>query len=345
VVELIPRDKDFSYMNLNIFKAPFNINHAAAISIITHFLFLSIQPFEFSNKPIIPEKKYKKFRLEVIKRPQVSPKIKNQLKIREPKLFKPKKPIISKQTILLASKPTKQFISKPIQAFKIKTRPLKSKASKNIKVITSSLIQKNDFKTPKHYTNWQVARKISKNSNKNFYSYNNRTANLISLKNHKRFDGAKFEPIGLKNIVNKLSQPIDSYSKLVETHSVSNKSFTPQIKNISTLAPETNDPLLEEEQKGLWNDYTKKIRQMIANAKTYPSKARDKGKQGKALVSFQIGKGGEIIKLLIESSSGHKVLDEAARMAVSNAEPFPPIPEKLNKQFAFLELPISFVLR
>jgi periplasmic protein TonB len=84
---------------------------------------------------------------------------------------------------------------------------------------------------------------------------------------------------------------------------------------------------------------------MIANAKTYPSKARDKGKQGKTLVSFQIGKGGEIIKLLIESSSGHKILDEAARMAVSNAEPFPLIPEKLNKQFAFLELPISFVLR
>jgi TonB family protein len=113
----------------------------------------------------------------------------------------------------------------------------------------------------------------------------------------------------------------------------------------TVLATETNDPLLEEELKDLWNVYTTKIRQMIANAKTYPSKARDKGKQGKALVSFQIGKGGEIIKLLIESSSGHKVLDEAARMAVSNAEPFPPIPEKLNKQFAFLELPISFVLR
>ena len=84
---------------------------------------------------------------------------------------------------------------------------------------------------------------------------------------------------------------------------------------------------------------------MIANAKIYPSKARDKGKQGKTLLSFQIGKSGEIIQLLIESSSGHKILDEAARMAVTNAEPFPPIPEKLNKQYALLELPISFILR
>jgi TonB family protein len=332
-------------MNLNIFKTPFNINHATAISIIAHFVFISIQPFEFSNKPIISEKKYKKFRLEVIKRPQISPKIKKQLKIREPKLFKSEKPIFSKPAIVMISKPIKQFESKSIQTFKIKTGSLKSITSKNIKVITSALIEKNYFKTPKHYTTRQAARKFLKSSNKTFESYNPRATDLISLKNHKRFDGAKFQPIGLKDKVNKLNKSMSRHAKLVETHAVLNISFKPQLKHIAALVPEANNPLLEEEVKELWNVYTTKIRQMIANAKTYPSKARDKGKQGKALVSFQIGKGGEIIKLLIESSSGHKVLDEAARMAVSKAEPFPPIPEKLNKQFAFLELPISFILR
>jgi TonB family protein len=329
----------------SLFNKSFNIGHAVVISLVIHFSFLLAHPFEFANKPLIPEKKYKKFRLEVIKRPQVSPKIKKQLNIREPKIFKSKKPIISKPTIVLASKPTKQFESKSIQAFKVKTRLLKNRTSKNIKVITSALIQKTDFESRKHYTNQQVARKILKSSNKKFDSYNPRTVNLISLKNHKRFDMAKFEPIGQKDEINKENQTIGRHSKLVETHAVLNNSLTLQIKHITALVPETNDPLLEEELKNLWNVYTTKIRQMIANAKTYPSKARDKGKQGKALVSFQIGKGGEIIKILIENSSGHKVLDEAARMAVSNAEPFPPIPEKLNKQFAFLELPISFVLR
>lgn len=331
MVELTHRDKDFSYMNLNIFKDPFNINHAAAISIIAHFVFLSIQPFEFSNKPIIPEKKYKKFRLEVIKRPQVSPKI--------------KKPIISKPTIVLASKPIKQFKSKPVQAFKIKTVSLKSRTSKNIKVITSASIQRSDFETPKHYTTRQAARKIPKSSNKTFDSYNPRAVILTSQKNYKRFDGTKFQPKGLKDNINKVSQPMDRYSKLVATRAVLNHSFTPKIKHITALISETKDPLLDKELKDLWNVYTTKIRQMIANAKIYPSKARDKGKQGKTLLSFQIGKSGEIIQLLIESSSGHKILDEAARMAVTNAEPFPPIPEKLNKQYALLELPISFILR
>jgi TonB family protein len=329
----------------SLFNKSFNFGHAVVISLVFHFSLLLTHPIVLANKPLIPEKKYKKFRLEVIKRPQVSPKIKKQLNIREPKIFKSKKLVISKPTIVLASKPTKQFESKSIQAFKIKTGPLKSRTSKYIKVITSALIQKSDFKTPKHYTTRQAVRKISKNSNKKFDSYNARTANLIVLKNHKRFDGAKFEPIVSQNKVNKVSQLMGRHSKLIETHAVLNNSFTPQIKNITALVPEANNPLLEEELKDLWNVYTTKIRQMIANAKTYPSRARDKGKQGKALVSFQIGKHGEIIKLLIESSSGHKILDEAARMAVSNAEPFPPIPEKLNKQFAFLELPISFVLR
>jgi TonB family protein len=337
--------KALKNMISSLFNKSFNFGHAIVISLVIHFSILLTHPFEFANKPLIQEKKYKKFRLEVIKRPQVSPKIKKQLNIREPKIFKSKKPIISKPKIALASKPTKQFKSKTIPAFKIKTAPLKSRTSRNIKVIKSALIQKNDFKTPKHYTNRQVARKISKKSKKNFDSYNARTANLIVLKNHQRFDVAKFELIGLKNKVNKVNQHMGRHSKLVETHAVLNNSFIPQIKDITALVPEANNPLLEEELKDLWNVYTTKIRQMIANAKTYPSKARDKGKQGKALVSFQIGKGGEIIKLLIESSSGHEVLDEAARMAVSNAEPFPPIPKKLNKQFAFLELPISFVLR
>jgi TonB family protein len=332
-------------MITSLFNKSFNFGHAIVISFLIHFSFLLVHPFEFANKPLIPEKKYKKFRLEIIKRHQVSPKIKKQLNIKKPKLFKPKKPIISKPTMVLASKPTKQFESKPIQAFKIKTEPLNSRTSKNIKVITSTIIQKNDFKSPKHYTTRQVARKISKKSNKTFDSYNTLAVNLSSIKNHKRFDGAKFEPIDIKDKVNKVNRPMGRQSKLFESHAVLNNFFTPQIKHITTLAPETNDPLLEEELKDLWNVYTTKIRQMIANSKTYPSKARDKGKQGKALVSFQIGKGGEIIKLLIESSSGHKILDEAARMAVTNAEPFPPIPEKLNKQFAFLELPISFVLR
>ena len=65
----------------SLFNKPFNFGHAVVISFVVHFGFLLTHPFQFANKPLIPEKKYKKFRLEVIKRPQISPKIKKQLKI------------------------------------------------------------------------------------------------------------------------------------------------------------------------------------------------------------------------------------------------------------------------
>jgi TonB family protein len=124
------------------------------------------------------------------------------------------------------------------------------------------------------------------------------------------------------------------------------RSFKPQARNVPMLAPDQQEDLLTaEEQKNLWAGYTSAVRKMIANAKVYPPTARDKGQQGKIDLSFKLGKHGELLKLLIENSSGNNILDDAARNAVKNAGPFPPIPEKLNKQYVLLELPISFVLR
>ena len=133
-------------------------------------------------------------------------------------------------------------------------------------------------------------------------------------------------------------------STLVATRSPANYSFKPQVKNMTVLLPE-QDPLLKEELNNLWTGYTTKVRQMIARAKIYPPKARKKGQQGKIHLSFKIGKDGKVLKLFVEHSSGYEILDEAARIAITNAGPFPPIPEKLNKQYALLKLPISFVLR
>ena len=121
-------------------------------------------------------------------------------------------------------------------------------------------------------------------------------------------------------------------------------SFKPQVINMTVLVPEQN-PLSDEELNNLWAGYTTKVRQMIAKAKIYPPKAREKGQQGKIYLSFKIGKDGRVLKLFVEHSSGYEILDEAARIAITNAGPFPPIPEKLEKQYALLKHPISFVLR
>ena len=112
-----------------------------------------------------------------------------------------------------------------------------------------------------------------------------------------------------------------------------------------TVSFPEQDSLSKEDLKNLWTGYTTKVRQMIARAKIYPPQAQKKGQQGKIQLSFKIGKDGKVLKLLVEHSSCYEILDEASRMSIKDAGPFPPIPEKLNKQYALLELPISFVLQ
>lgn len=58
----------------------------------------------------------------------------------------------------------------------------------------------------------------------------------------------------------------------------------------------------------------------------YPSQARRMGLNGTATFSFTIQKDGNIHNLLLDKSSGHRILDEAVEKAIMRAAPFPPPP-------------------
>ena len=361
-------------MTSKILNRPFNFSHAAVISLVVHFAFLSVYSFDIFNKPTFSQKKYKKFRLEIVKRPQFIPEKIKPLKVREPILRKFNKPVLPKPTLVSVSKPISKFESKPIQFINPTTAALKKRVVRNIQVKTSTSIQKIKFnnlvdsKLPKltknilenspkivfplagkvetgkflvRSTRLNVFAKLDNASSKISNSDNPRPVRLASSV-HTRFDGNKNQPLIRTGNTNRTSA--GKRTTLVASRSPGNYSFKPQVKNMTVLIPE-QDPLLKEELNNLWNGYTNKVRQMIAKAKIYPPKAREKGQQGKIHLSFKIGKDGKVLKLFVEHSSGYEILDEAARIAITDAGPFPPIPEKLNKQFALLELPISFVLR
>ena len=160
------------------------------------------------------------------------------------------------------------------------------------------------------------------------------------------FSGRQFKPRIKMGKLEKFETKDIGVSTFVRTKEVMSRSFSPQPKSIVALeTDQEGDALTEEELKKLWSGYTSAVRKMIAQAKVYPSTARDKGQQGKIDISFKLSKHGKLMKLFVEKSSGNNILDDAARNAVKNAGPFPPIPEKLNKQYVLLELPVSFVLR
>ena len=326
------------------FNQSFDLSHAAFISIVVHFMFFTTQPFELFDKPLVQEKKYKKIRLEFVKKLEVVRVPQKNLEVKRPVLLK--NPVLPIPVAIPVSTPIRKIESVPMQVTMAKVTPVITKAPKSIEVSTPQSIQKTVFNI--NMTSYSAKPRTVKNVSKsNFMTASSPVgkAQVSKFVVKGVFDLNTFKPRARVDKIDWLKPGAVRHATLVDTRSVINHSFKPQVRNLVELNLDVQDQLSSEELNELWNGYTTKVRQMIARAKIYPSGARDKGQQGKIDLSFKLGKNGGVLKLLVEHSSGYAMLDDAARDAVKNAGPFPPIPEKLNKQYVLLKLPVSFVLR
>jgi len=82
------------------------------------------------------------------------------------------------------------------------------------------------------------------------------------------------------------------------------------------------------------------IQRRIGDKLVYPSQARRAGIQGITELGFTIHEDGNISGVMVRTSSGHAILDEAAAAAVFAAAPFP-----RPHSPARIAIPISFKLR
>ena len=140
---------------------------------------------------------------------------------------------------------------------------------------------------------------------------------------------------------NKFSQSVRADRTTSEKNYYAN-TFIPKLRTIEKIKISKNNIKIDFEK--LWSEYSYLIRMRVASAKIYPQSAREKNQQGKATLSLKLGKDGSVLKVSIGNSSGYEVLDQAAIDAIKDAAPYPQIPEKLNKQYVLLKLPISFIL-
>ena len=95
----------------------------------------------------------------------------------------------------------------------------------------------------------------------------------------------------------------------------------------------------------LERQYGQGIRQQIERGKNYPRRAKRMHKQGIVKVGFTINRNGLITNLRIVKSSGTKILDRSALLAVNKVGRFPPFPAGINKQSISYTIPILFSLR
>ncbi|PIQ98810.1 MAG: hypothetical protein COV66_12960 [Nitrospinae bacterium CG11_big_fil_rev_8_21_14_0_20_45_15] len=153
-----------------------------------------------------------------------------------------------------------------------------------------------------------------------------------------------------------LEQGIVSETDQKDENSSDNDSqFSNQMVSASLDTKGMNAPTTETRASGsqgdsvdlgqLKGEFTRQVRNRIANNQDYPPIARKRLYEGQPVVAFTLAKNGAIIDLSLHESSSYSLLDSAALSAVRKATPYPPIPDLLGLESMTFLLPILFSLK
>ena len=91
--------------------------------------------------------------------------------------------------------------------------------------------------------------------------------------------------------------------------------------------------------------YVAELASWLAKHKQYPLRARQRRQEGIALLSFVVGRNGQIHRPTIRQSSGSALLDRAVLALLQRAQPLPAIPDQLNQDSLEVVVPVQFRLR
>jgi len=93
-------------------------------------------------------------------------------------------------------------------------------------------------------------------------------------------------------------------------------------------------------ESAVYAEYVEKWRQRIETVGTrnYPEAARRRSLFGSLLLTVSIKADGTVERIEIDRSSGHAILDDAARRIVELAGPFPPFPVAIRGEFDILSI-------
>ncbi len=299
----------------------FNIFHAIGFSVGTHLVLLTFFSALPPKSTIKLENKIEKVRLEIIK------------KSKPLRVHKKKSMPVMKKAVL---KTTTQTLPKLVH---LKPLPASFTQSVNLKPVSEL---RTSIKTSPSASQLNVAFAPISNFRNNGVPYAKRAVSGLSYSNllHDSKIARKVSSFAPSNNMQA------GKAVRVSTRSFSSPSFAPAVvKNIKEISEVDDGLLTGDEFKEIWGRYTNSIQFKIAQTKTYPPLARERKQQGKAFLFFKLDKEGNILELSVENSSGHKILDQAAIKAIKEAAPFPNIPASLNKNYASLKIPISFILR
>lgn len=96
--------------------------------------------------------------------------------------------------------------------------------------------------------------------------------------------------------------------------------------------------------KQSFSEFLRKVRDRIKEVQRFPPNVRNLDEGSSTTIRFTLLRNGTITNPKVSTSSGSRVLDNAALAAIQNAEPYPPFPDGQSGSSIRLELPIVFEL-
>jgi protein TonB len=91
--------------------------------------------------------------------------------------------------------------------------------------------------------------------------------------------------------------------------------------------------------------YRDRLAAHLQRFKQYPAGAKSAGEQGTAMLSFTVGRGGQVLGSRLAGSSGHPALDAETMAMIRRAQPLPSFPAELTQSSLSFTVPIRFSLR
>jgi pilus assembly protein CpaC len=91
-------------------------------------------------------------------------------------------------------------------------------------------------------------------------------------------------------------------------------------------------------------EYARIVQKRILEQLNYPAYAREAGFQGTVRLSLHLSYLGELLHVLVKSSSGYKVLDDNAVYVAKSVAFYPPFPSHLAQKDLWIDVPIAYRL-
>lgn len=183
----------------------------------------------------------------------------------------------------------------------------------------------------------------TRNASTQLYLKNNQTIFLAGLINNSQTNNLSQVPgLGDIPIIGALFRSKDF--QLGDTELVI--SITPRIVNYGDMRQDIQDssaPKRNADEEPA-DAYIRTVQDMILKNVSYPLEAQRANLSGGVVLSLHLFSNGQLAGVVVNESSGHKLLDNAAIFTVKRLAPYPAFPKGLLLKEIWVEVPITYQL-